>query len=368
MDFWEAHNLAKKTTRLKNPTPVQLPSGSWRCQVMVNGKRVSVVDQDPVVAHAKALALKSGLIKNEQKEESVTLNDAIEKYTRAGSGVLSPSTIRGYDCMRRNRFQSLMNRDVHSITRLDVQEAISEEAKALSPKSVANAWGLLRPVLKDYDVNITGIKLPQKIKKKKEYLSSEEIVKLIDAAVGDSCELPIVMAVWLGLRRSEITGLCWDCVDLEKNTVEIRRTMVPDKDNKWVLKEGAKNEGSQRTVKCPEYIMSKLRDMYKGQTGLVFKTSPETVRKHVHAICKRAGIKDTTVHGLRHANAAVMIALGVVDKYAMARNGWTSNYTFKQIYGYVFQEGADETDVLINSYFEEKLKLHTEITHENKND
>lgn len=352
--------------KLKSPTPVQLPSGSWRCQVMVNGQRVSVVDQDPAAAHAKALALKAGLIESEKREKKITLNDAIEAYTKAGAGVLSPSTIRGYDCMRRNRFQNLMSRDIHSLTRLDIQTAVSEEAKTLSPKTVANAWGLLRSVLKDYDINITGIKLPQKIKKKREYLSAEEIAKLIDAAAGDSCELPIVMAVWLGLRRSEIAGLCWDCVDFEKSTVTVRRTMVPDKDNHWVLKDGAKNEGSQRTVKCPEYIMSKLRAMYSGQTGCVFKASPETIRKHVHAICRKAGIKDTTVHGLRHANAAVMIALGVVDKYAMARNGWTSDYTFKQIYGYVFPEGADQADVLINSFFEEKIKLHTNLHTEEK--
>ena len=48
--------------KLTNPTPVKLPSGSWRCQVMVNGRRVSVVDQDPEVAHANALALKAGLL------------------------------------------------------------------------------------------------------------------------------------------------------------------------------------------------------------------------------------------------------------------------------------------------------------------
>lgn len=352
--------------KLKNPTPVQLPSGSWRCQVMVNGQRISVVDQDPAVAHAKALALKTGLIESTKKEKKITVNDAIEEYAKAGAGVLSPSTIRGYDCMRRHRFQGLMHRDVHSLTRLDIQSAVSAEAKRLSPKTVANAWGLLRSVLKDYNVNITGIKLPQKIKKKKEYLSAGEIVKLIDAAVGDPCELPIVMAVWLGLRRSEIAGLCWDCIDLENSTVTIRRTMVPDKENKWILKDGAKNEGSQRTVRCPEYIMSKLREQYHGQTGRVFTDHPDTIRRHVHAICKRAGIKDTTVHGLRHANAAVMIALGVVDKYAMARNGWTSDYTFKQIYGYVFPEGADETDVLINSYFEDKLKLHTNLHTDDK--
>lgn len=352
--------------KLKSPTPVRLPSGSWRCQVMVNGKRVSVVDEDPQVAHAKALAIKAGIIESHKKEKKITVDDAIQAYMEAGAGVLSPSTIRGYDCMRRHRFQSLMDRDVHTLTRLDIQREVSEAAKTLSPKTVANAWGLLRTVLKDYGMDITGVKLPQKLKKKKEYLSAEEIAKLIDTAVGDSCELPIVMAVWLGLRRSEIAGLCWDCVDMENCTVTIRRTMVPDKENKWVLKEGAKNEGSQRTVKCPEYIMGKLREKYHGQQGRVFKDHPDTIRRHVHAVCKRAGISDTTVHGLRHANAAVMIALGVVDKYAMARNGWTSDYTFKQIYGYVFPEGANETDVLINSYFENKLNLHTELHTEGK--
>ncbi len=347
--------------KLTNPTPVRLPSGSWRCQVMVNGQRVSVVDQDPAVAHAKALALKAGLIESERKERKITLADAIQAYTEAGSGVLSPSTVRGYEGVRKHRFPSLMGRDVHSITRLDAQAAVSQEAKKVSPKTVANAWGLVSTVLKDYGVEITGVKLPQKIKKQRTYLSAEEIAKLIDAAVGDPCELPIVMAVWMGLRRSEICGLCWDCVDMEKGTVTVRRTLVPDKDNQWVLKDGAKNEGSQRTVKCPEYIMGKLREKYRGQTGRVFSDHPDTIRRHVHAICKRAGISDTTVHGLRHANAAVMIALGVVDKYAMARNGWTSDYTFKQIYGYVFPEGANETDILINSYFEEKLKLHTDL-------
>ena len=347
--------------KLTNPTPVRLPSGSWRCQVMVKGQRISVVDEDPEAAHAKALALKAGIIEAEQRQKKITLSEAIERYTEAGAGALSPATIRGYECIRKHRFQGLMQRDVHTITRLDAQRAVSEEAKSKSPKTVVNAWGLVATVLKDYGVEITGVKLPQKIRKKKEYLSAEEIAKLIDAAVGDSCELPIVMAVWLGLRRSEIAGLCWDCVDLKAGTVTVRRTMVPDKDNKWVLKEGAKNEGSQRTVKCPEYIMGKLRAIYDGQEGRVFKTSPETIRKHVHAICRKAGIKDTTVHGLRHANAAVMIALGVVDKYAMARNGWTSDYTFKQIYGYVFPEGADQADILINSFFEEKLKLHTDL-------
>ena len=357
----DIEKMRKKAEKLRAPKPRELPSGAWRCEVMVDGRRISVVEDDPEVAHAKALAIKSGIVEQKEKEKKVTLDEAIQNYIQAGTGVLSPTTIRGYEIMRKHRFKSLMGRDVHSITRLDVQRAVSEEAKTKSPKTVKNAYGMLTAVLKDYGGILQGVKLPQNIRQKKQYLSVDEIVRLIDASVGDMCETQIVMAVWLGVRRSEVCGLCWDCVDFKNGTIEVRRTLVPDKDNKWVLKEIPKNEGSQRTIRCPEYIMGKLREKYHGQQGRVFREHPDTIRRHVHAVCKLAGISDTTVHGLRHANAAVMIALGVVDKYAMARNGWTSDYTFKQIYGYVFPEGANETDSLVNSYFEDKIKLRTDL-------
>lgn len=357
-----------KAAKLSGPKPVELPSHSWRCQVMVDGRRISVVDDDPEVAHAKALAIKTGMLVSKDKEQKVTVDEAISRYIQAGEGALSPTTIRGYETMRKHRFPSLMRRDVHTITRLDVQRAVSDEAKKVSAKTIKNAYGLLTAVLKDYGVDVSGVKLPQRVKRQKQYLTVEEVVKLIDCAVGDPCELPIVMAVWLGMRRSEICGLYWDCVDFDGGKVEVRRAMVPDKDNKWVIKEYPKNEGSQRLVGCPDYIMEKLRGMYHGQQGRVFQWHPDTVRKHVHAICKRAGITDTTVHGLRHANAAIMILLNVVDQYAMARNGWTSDYTFKQIYGYVFPDGAQETDQIINAFLEEKLKLHTDLHTENSID
>lgn len=349
-----------------SPRPVLLPSGKWRCQVMVDGERLSAMEDDPETAHATVLAMKAGLIEAKKKPKKVTVNDAILSYMAASESVLSPSTLRGYDTMRRNRFKGIMQRDVYSLNRLDIQKAVSEDAKTASPKTVSNAYGLLAAVLKDYGVEFHGVKLPQKIKNKKSYLSAGEVVKLIDSSSGDSCEVPIVMAVWLGMRRSEILGLCWDCVDFEAGTVEVRRAMVPDKDNKWVLKDGAKNVGSQRTIKCPDYIMAKLRELYHGQTGPVFSMCPEIIGRHLHAICQKAGITDTTMHGLRHTNAAIMIALNVVDKYAMARNGWTSDYTFKQIYGYVFPEGANETDAIINTYFENALNLHTNLHTDSK--
>lgn len=326
---------------------------------MVDGKRVSVVDESPSMAQTKAVMMKNGLIEKakEKKRAKITLKDAIDQYMELKSGVLSPATIRGYETIKKHRFLSLMERDISSISKSDVQAAVSDEAKKVSAKTVYNAYGLIRPVLKENGVDVFGVKLPQRIKQNKRYLQPEDVGKLIDAVQGDPCEIEILIAVWLGMRRSEITGLCWDCVDFENKTLTVRRKLVPGKDQKYRLCEGAKNDSSQRTVPCPDYIMDKLKERYApGAEGIIFKGHPDNLRKRVHRACKIAGITDTTVHGLRHTNAAVMKSLGIDDAHAMARGGWKQESTYKQTYSYVFDSKATEADAKINDFFE---KAHT---------
>ena len=115
----------------KLPTPQKLPSGMWRCQIMVDGKRVSVVEEDPKVAQAKAVALRAKIIDEEKKkpEKKVTLSDAIKNYVALKEGVLSPATIRGFETLRNNRFHQVLGKYVYTITKSDVQDAVSDEAK-----------------------------------------------------------------------------------------------------------------------------------------------------------------------------------------------------------------------------------------------
>ena len=92
--YWA--KMRAKAEKLKNPKPVELPSHAWRCQVMLQGRRISVVDEDPEVAHAKALALKTGMIREAKSPASMTVGDAIDRYIDSKDAVLSPATIRGY--------------------------------------------------------------------------------------------------------------------------------------------------------------------------------------------------------------------------------------------------------------------------------
>lgn len=339
---------------MKIPKAEKLPSGSWRVRIMVDGQKLSITARTKKEAEQQAAAIKAGA-DPERRPERLTLDDAITDYIQSKSAVLSPATIRGYKTVQKHRFAELMRCDVHQITKAHVQRAVNQEAQNVSAKTVANAYGLIRPVLKECGVDVFGVRLPQVVKPVKRYLQPEDIGKLIQAIEGDTCEVPILLAVWLGMRRSEILGLCWDCVDLDQNLIHVRRAVVPNEDNKWVLKDMTKNTYSQRTVDCPDYIMDKIRQLRRRKDGRLFGVNPETVRKHVHAACKRAGITDTTVHGLRHTNAAVMKTLGVDDRHAMERGGWACESTYRKTYSYVFDAQKKQQDKNINGFFTEKI-------------
>lgn len=351
----------------KRPTPRQLPSGNWNCVVMVDGVRYSITDEDRGICQAKAMAVQAGLMEKEDRKKALTLKSAIEEYIESKSNTLSPSTIRGYEQVKKNRFTGLMGRNIYTITKRDVQVAVNQEAKSVSPKTIANAYGVIRPVLKEYGIDVFGVSLPKKSKPIKEFLQIEEIGPLLESAQGDSCEVEILLAIWLGMRRSEIVGLCWDCVNEESGTITVKRTMVPDKKHKMVLKDMAKNKSSNRTIDCPAYIMDKLSAMRNGRTeGLVFDIHPDTLRKHIHALCASCGVTDTTTHGLRHTNAAVMHKLNIDTQHAMRRNGWTEERTYKGLYAYAFDSVADKADSKINSFYTQQLdsqkkKLQTKL-------
>lgn len=340
--------------KTKRPTPKKLPSGAWRCQVMVDGKRISVTEDTAKLAQAKAMAIQAGLMeKQEEQKKALSLSEAIDEYINMKSATLSPSTLRGYQTVQKNRLQSIMQKNVYTLTKKDVQLAVNEDAKSVSAKTVYNSYGLVRPVLKEYGIDVSGVNLPQRVKPNKKYMQPEEISKFLLAIQGDLCEVPILMAICLGLRRSEIIGLCGDCVDAKNGTVTIRRTVVPDRHGRMVLKTGAKNASSQRTISCPDFIMDKLVPMIPpNPKAPIFPFHPDTLRKHVHRVCAAAGITDTGVHGLRHTNAAVMKFLQIDDAHAMQRGGWTNEATYKQTYSYVFSSVADSADQKINDFFQ----------------
>lgn len=334
---------------MKTPVAKQLPSGNWFCRVRVDGKDIGITKPTEKECIAEAMAIKAGIKQSAAHTANITLTEAIDRYIADRQNILSPSTIRGYRTLQRNRFPRLMKMQVKKIDTQAVQRAVNDEAAAISAKTIKNALGLISGVLGYYEVKIGKLTLKEDPEKEKIIYTKEQLGKLLEAIRGTEVEIPVLLAAWLGLRRSEILGLRWDAIDFENGVIAIVEALVPDEQNKMVSK-GTKTAKSTRKLDCPPYILAALAAAERKGDHVV-EMNAETMRRHLKKVCQDAGLPYVGFHALRHQNASVMLLLNVPDKYVMERGGWSNTQTPKMIYQHTMDEGRAAADKAVNAYF-----------------
>lgn len=370
---WCGERQVAEKRELKVPKPRQLPSGSWFARVTVEGERVPVTAPTEEEYYAMARAVKAGLLEHKKAPKALPLEAAIDKYIDSRRGSVSPATIRGYVRYKKLYFQDLMKTNVFELTadmlQIQIQKMLKlpgKGGKPLSPKTVRNEVGFLASVLKYNAVplDLAGLSLPKKQASPYAILTREEQGRLLRAIAGDPAELPILLALWLGMRRSEVMALRREDFDFRHSRVHISRAIVQDEDAHWVEK-GTKTTESARTVDVPAYILEKVRACPPGP--ICGGHHPGWPVKRLHAICEREGLPAVRFHDLRHINASVGLQLGVPDKYMMERNGWSSKETMVYRYEHTFSAEKAATDAAINAYFDGLLKPPAHATVNGKN-
>ena len=340
---------------MKLPKAKKLPSGRWNIQVMVDGKRVSFTAMTEREATAKAAAYKAGLAQKKKSPTVMTVGEAIDRYIESKDGVLSPSTVAGYKRIRKNNLQELMPIKLPALTQEIVQKAVNKMAKEKSPKSVANAHGLLSAALEmfypDFRLRTT---LPQKKRYEISVPSDSDISAIVSQAKGTKDELPVLLAIWLGLRMSEVLGLKWE--DVDGDILHIRRALVDEGEK------GTKTYGSQRDLPIPKYIKEMIEKSPHASDYIVPMTR-RTLYCRFQSLCRKAGVQHYRFHDLRHINASVMLALGVPNKYAQERMGHATDNMLKTVYQHTMSAQQAEVAKKVDDYFSQKLqtKLQTDI-------
>lgn len=130
-----------------------------------------------------------------------------------------------------------------------------------------------------------------------------------------------ILMAQTGLRVSEALGLCWDCVDLERGNITIRRRLTDAKGG-YELKECGKTKSSVRKIKLSALAETALDDhrARMGQEGhkcsdqnFVFcRLDGEHLRRRyvweLHKrILERAGVPYATLKNLRHTAASTLL-------------------------------------------------------------
>jgi integrase len=244
-----------------------------------------------------------------------------------------------------------MNMPLKSLTQEAVQRAINKMAKTHSPKSVQNAHGLLSAAVATYYPQfVLRTTLPQKQKKEASIPTPEEINMILNAAKGTEMELPLYLAIWLGLRMSEIRGLTWDSI--EGDYLHIKQALVDGVDGPE--KKGTKTYSGNRKIKLPK-VIADLIEAKPREDDFIIHLSGQAIYKRFTRLCSKVGVPHYRFHDLRHVNASVMLAIGVPDKYSMQRMGHATNNMLKTVYQHTMDAKSAEVDAAIDAYFENLL-------------
>ena len=335
---------------MKTPKATKLNSGNWRVQIQIDGQRYSCTAKTKKDAQDAAKRLFAGI--QFEKRIPLTVGKAIDNYIAEKKGTLSPSTVKGYDSIRKNYLQSIMGINLSDLTQSDVQIAVSEDVQAgKSPKTIRNAHGLLAAVVDEYRPTlILKTTLPEKEKIEMRILSEEELSKVLFKAKGTEYELPILLAAWLGLRMSEIRGLKFS--DIQNGRIHVQRAIVagPDGD----VEKGTKTTAGDRWLKLPTTIESLINTIdHKDDDDYIITKADITIYKNFIKLCKEAEVEPCRFHDLRHFAASEAHALGVPDKYAMKRMGHKTDYMLKNVYLHTMQEKEDEFSDMIDNRMED---------------
>lgn len=318
---------------MKVPQPRKLPSGSWFIQLRLGGVSIPVTASTEKECRRQATLIKAEhqAGKRAMRKADMTLRQACESYIRKKENArASPETIRGYDVILHNRFQSVM--DIPVSTKTDWQKAYDADAKRLKPKTMANTWSFLRTVCKsECKVDLPDLVTLVPDHKEHAFLNPEEIKVFVAAAAKDRQAIPLLLCL-LSCRSSEIQGLDWAQVDLKAGRIHIKETVVRNKNGEYVRKPRTKTEGSVRYI--PIFIpeLRAALEAVPDKTGPVVKAHPSTIYQRANELCERNGLPKVGQHGLRHSFASLCYSLEVPMKITMQLGGWENDRTVSEIY------------------------------------
>lgn len=164
----------------------------------------------------------------------------------------------------------------------------------------------------------------------------------------------ILTAVFTGMRASELRGLTWGNVDLDKAVATVRQRA-----DCWNAMGSPKSAGSRREIPLAPIVVNALREWKlacpKGDLGLVFPNTRgkalSLVKIHYQCLApleKAAGIvadgaaPKYGMHSLRHFAASLFIEEGLSPKRVQSLLGHSTIGMTFDTYGHLFPSEADD--------------------------
>lgn len=325
-------------------------------------------------------------IRENHSEADILLADYLHKWLKMVKPTIAVSTYQSYCNMinaRLDKYFRKLGVTLGSVTATQIQDfyqVILDEG--YTTNTVIHYHAVLRKaqqsaVKKEVIPRnpADSVDKPKKNHYQAAHYSEEEMLELFKVIEGDPLELPIKIAAYYGLRRSEVLGLKWEAVNFKEKTLAINHKIIEAKvDGKFVPvgEDVLKTKSSIRTLPLlpvieellnkekekQEFMQKIFKDSYcqdyleyvcVDQTGRLLR--PNFVTEHFAYLIRKFGLKKIRFHDLRHTCASLLLANGVPMKQIRVWLGHSTFSTTADIYAHLDMSAQIQTGSVAGALF-----------------
>jgi len=291
--------------------------------------------------------------------DKILLKDYLERWLKNEESSLSPSTQKRYRefCVHINNHLGQV--PIVKLTGLQIKEFYKELEnpqeysnfrKGLSRSTILKIHRMLHKALTDAVRDgtidrtiISNIKYGGVEKAQTEIWDSSTFYAFLEKIKDELIYLPVLLAFETGLRQSEITGLKWDDLDMDKGLLTVKRNYSYDDSKKILSDKKTKTKSSIRTITLfantihnlkKQKQKQKLTRLFLGESYIVSSyvctnslgnpIDPHYISKRFAQLVKKYNFKKIRFHDLRHSHATLLLKENIHPKIVSERLGHSS--------------------------------------------
>ena len=302
-------------------------------------------------------------------DRDMPFSSYLVQWMEIARSTLKPNTAAGYASMIQNPIAPYFQQrgiTLGGLQAVDIQMFYTSQLKRVSANTVIHYHAIIHRALKYavktdlIDVNPADkVERPRKDRFTASFYDGNEVNRLFQAARGTPLELPVMLAAFYGLRRSEVVGLKWDAIDFENKTIAIRHTVTvcAEKGRRIeVAADTTKTASSRRTPPLVPAFQTKLAALKEQQEknrilcgrsyctdylGYVLvdamgnRLKLSYISTAFPVLLKRNGLRPIRFHDLRHSVATILLQQGFSLKQIQDWLGHSDFSTTANIYAHL---------------------------------
>lgn len=257
------------------------------------------------------------------------VKEAIEKCLENKKKYLRPSSIQKYEGYQEKISDYFLDTDIENIKTTEIQKMVDYfSEKGVAKNSITTMVTLLKSSLYFFDENRHFNKLyfPAKKQTTKRCYTENEIKKILDYLLAKKQDggwtrflnirktsLPIVIAIFTGMRLGEIIALQWNDVNFKENYIDVNKACPTSLRGKQIITL-PKTEKSIRKIPLHKDLKLVLLAHKKSNRDkfVLINTekmmSSRTIQRKATSVCEKVGVEPKGFHAFRHYYATHLLS------------------------------------------------------------